>query len=145
MIILVSDFVLLEYTLLCSLLLACQDCEGCQVFDGFWRVWSGIESKVECLRSTTGFGLEGYGCDDHAAGCKSHPGTRAILRLFVFLFALCLMGARPLRLATFAFFLLFWINFIHFAAFGSSGQLWSTTVHLLRMVTVNNWKIRGVS
>ena len=106
MIILVSDFVLLEYTLLCCLLLACQDCEGCQVFDGFWRVWSGIESKVECLRSTTGFGLEGYGCcDDHAAGCKSHPGTRAILRLFVFLFALCLMGARPLRLATFALFL----------------------------------------
>jgi len=24
-----------------------EDCEGCQVFDGFWRVWSGIESKVE--------------------------------------------------------------------------------------------------
>ncbi|CAK9073775.1 Mono- and diacylglycerol lipase (MDGL), partial [Durusdinium trenchii] len=24
-----------------------EDCEGCQVFDGFWRVWTGIESKVE--------------------------------------------------------------------------------------------------
>jgi len=24
-----------------------EDCDGCQVFDGFWRVWSGIESKVE--------------------------------------------------------------------------------------------------
>eukprot|EP00435_Cladocopium_sp_Y103_P011920 s3786_g3.t1 len=24
-----------------------QDCQGCQVFDGFWRVWTGIESKVE--------------------------------------------------------------------------------------------------
>ena len=54
-------------------------------------------------------------------------------------------GQGPYDLRPLPFFWLFWINFIHFAAFGSSGQLWSTTVHLLRMVTVNNWKIRGVS
>ncbi|CAE7383406.1 LIP [Symbiodinium pilosum] len=23
-----------------------QECEGCQVFDGFWRVWSGVEAKL---------------------------------------------------------------------------------------------------
>ena len=23
-----------------------QECDGCQVFDGFWRVWSGVEAKL---------------------------------------------------------------------------------------------------
>lgn len=118
MIILVSDSV------------AEQDCEGCQVFDGFWRVWSGIESKVECLRSTTSFGLwcgwlllssrdKGYSIYVCLCSCSHYE---------------CWLGWDPYDLPPVPFFWWLWRNFIHLAASGSSRHLWSTIVHPLQGV-----------
>jgi hypothetical protein len=111
-------------------MLAIQCTIGCT-----WSYWLVIPWHIRTARvvkSLTDFGACGPGlkakssacaaqpalvCD--AAGCCSHPGTRVILRMFVFLFALwMLIGVRTLRLATCAIF------------FGDFGEI-SSTLQLL--------------
>ena len=128
MIILVSDSV------------AYQDCEGCQVFDGFWRVWSGIESKVECLRSTTSFGLW-CGWLFLSSRDKGYITYVCVLVRTMNVD----WGETPKTCHLCHFFWWLWRNSIHLAASGSSRHLWSTIVHPLQGVTVNHWKIGRVS